>query len=919
MRKFTQMLNKKVLIRVAFVLVMLVWPILLNSAFALSVMSMAGLYATMALGLGLLLGQAGQISLGHAAFFGIGAYTSAILTTKLNVPPILAIVVGAALAGLFAYIVGRPILRLKSYFLALATMGLGEIFVVFARESKSLTGGQVGIVGIPYFQIGSFAFDDYQKQYYLVWGLVLILLFLTERILASRVGRALRALAVSDVAASTLGIHTADWKLRTFVLSAMYAGIGGGLYAFIMSAINYSNFSSAISMIVMIMVIVGGSSSLFGAVVGAVLMTWLGHAFSGYQEYSGSLYALVLILLLLFLPGGLVMGIQSRYIEELRRAVQSFSGGLLARLQLLPSKDSLPLRESLTSAQNTARTTPEIEEHSSATERWQLGGGKTGETSPVTNGEPLLRLEGVSVSFGGVQAVDQVSMTLQEGVISALIGPNGAGKTTLFNIISGLQKPTAGRVWFMGREITNYKAADIARLGIARTFQNLRLFGNMTVLENVMVGRHRHEKAGFITAALGLQAREEQVSRRRSMEALALVSLEHLADWPVMSLPYGQQRLVEIARALATEPRLLFLDEPAAGMNTSEKVQLMEKVQLIRKAGVTVLLVEHDMDLVMGISDSITVLNFGKLIAEGAPKEVQAHPEVIEAYVGVKHGEKRTAADEAAAAAYSRAIREGEDKPLLEVQNLCTNYGSISAIRDVSIQVYPGEIVAVLGSNGAGKTTLLRTISGLLRPRSGKVMYENRDIVNRPPQKISALGIGHVPEGRHIFPSLSVYDNLLLGACRRHDKKEIHKDCEFVYNLFPVLAERSTQIAGTLSGGQQQMLAIGRALMGKPSLLILDEPSMGLAPLVVELIFETLVKLNQQGLTMVIVEQNAEMLLSIAHHAFVLQTGRVALSGRAEDLVRDERVRALYLGHGQEEQEQPQTEGDQDAGRVASL
>ena len=903
------------MLKFAVVIVMLAWPILVNSDYVLSLMVMAGLYATLSLGLGLVLGQAGQISLGNAAFFGIGAYTSAILTTKLHVPALLALVAGAILAGIVAYIVGRPILRLKHYFLALATLGLGEIFVVFARETRWLTGGQMGIVGISWFDIGGFTFDNYLKQYYLVWGLVMLLLYLTAKALASRVGRALRALSVSEVAASTLGIYTAKWKLQAFVLSAVYAGLGGGLYAFIMSAITFTNFEATLSLMVLIMVIVGGSSSLYGAVFGAILMTWLGQAFSSYQEYSGSIYALVLILLILFLPNGLIAGSNSKYFEKLRGYFQQFGEWTSVRLRILPVKDTLSSVESSTPTLNTSSTAHQMVGNSAATVRWQLGANDKARETVIPNGETLLRTEEINLFFGGLQALNKVSMTLQEGDISALIGPNGAGKTTLFNIISGLQRPSSGRVWFMGRDITNLSAPDIARLGIARTFQNLRLFSNMTVLENVMVGRHRHEKASFITAALGLQAKEELESRSRSLEALALVGLEHLAERPVTSLPYGQQRLVEIARALATEPRLLLLDEPAAGMNASEKAQLMEKVTWICKAGVTVLLVEHDMNLVMGISDRITVLNFGKLIAEGGPKEVQEHPEVIEAYVGVKRGGLQATSGEAVqAATKSRALSEGGDKALLDVQSISTYYGSIRAVKDVSIQVYPGEILAILGSNGAGKTTLLRTISSLLRARSGKVMYENCNITNLPPQKISALGIGHVPEGRHIFHTLSVYDNLQIGACRRHNKTEIRNDVDFVYELFPVLAERKNQIAGTLSGGQQQMLAIGRALMGKPQLLLLDEPSMGLAPLVVELIFETLVKLNQKGLTLVVVEQNAEMLLSIAHHTVVLQTGRVALSGRAVDLARDERVRALYLGHGQEELDPG---GDEEAVRVA--
>jgi ABC-type branched-subunit amino acid transport system ATPase component len=438
------------------------------------------------------------------------------------------------------------------------------------------------------------------------------------------------------------------------------------------------------------------------------------------------------------------------------------------------------------------------------------------------------------------------------------------------------------------------KDVNIASLGIARTFQNLRIFNNMTVLENVMTGRHRHEKAGYITAALGLRRGEEKESREKSMEILEFVGLTQFADWPVTSLPYGQQRLVEIARALATEPELLLLDEPAAGMNSSEREILVQKIIEIAKTGINILIVEHDVDLIMDISDKVYVLDFGKLIASGLPEEVQHDNSVIEAYIGVKDKSswEKLGADD------TNRVDAIDSAPVLSIEKVSTYYGSIGAVRDVSLDVYPGEILTILGSNGAGKTTLLRTISGALKPRSGKISFMGDDITGKRMKTISRKGIGHVPEGRLIFPTLSVIDNLRLGAAsHKISKEDVNKEMQFVYELFPVLDERRKQIAGTLSGGQQQMLAIGRALMGKPQLLLLDEPSMGLAPQVVDQIFETLIKLNrEQGLTIVIVEQNAETVLSFADNAVILHTGEVALNGPAKDVAKDERVQSLYLG-----------------------
>ena len=480
------------------------------------------------------------------------------------------------------------------------------------------------------------------------------------------------------------------------------------------------------------------------------------------------------------------------------------------------------------------------------------------------------------------------------GGIVALIGPNGAGKTTFFNAIIRLQKLTAGTVRFAGRDVTHLATADTARLGTARTFQNLRIYPNMTVIENVLVGCHRHERSGLWAGGFGLphQRREEKRSRERAEQALASVGLDTLAHLPAASLPYGSQRLVEIARALASEPRLLLLDEPAAGMNASERADLIQRIRNINASGVTVLLVEHDIELVMGISEKVFVLDYGRLIAQGRPEDVQKDQGVIEAYLGVKR--KRVDLCQ------TRELASGacpEPENLLTIAGLTTAYGAIEALHGVSLVVPKGEVVAVLGANGAGKTTLLHTVSGLLRARAGHTTYQGVDITRLAPDKIAARGLCQAPEGRRLFRELSVQDNLVVGSSGRKDwRGKLDDDIAYVYELFPILGERRKQPAGTLSGGEQQMLAIGRALVGRPQLLLLDEPSMGLAPLLVERIFEALAELNKDGLTMLMVEQSAQMALSLAHRGVVLQTGSVVVTGLAEELKSDDRVRASYLG-----------------------
>ena len=501
----------------------------------------------------------------------------------------------------------------------------------------------------------------------------------------------------------------------------------------------------------------------------------------------------------------------------------------------------------------------------------------------------MLRVRDMTVRFGGIVALDGISLDLNRGEILGLIGPNGAGKTTFFNCISGVIHPDRGSIFFEGHSLVYAPPHVRARFGIARTFQNLQLWGSMTVEENLVVPMDALGRRNTFSDALYLpfSTYAERASRERARAILHVLELDRHARTLAADLPAGIQRRVEIARALAMRPRLLLLDEPAAGLDAQETARLAELLHAVRQRfHVSMLLVDHDMSLVLRVCDYVYVLDFGKLLARGQPSAIRSDPKVIAAYLG-EESKQSTGETTTVVAAPKQAA------PLLEVKQVAAGYGGLEVIRDVSLQVRPGEVVACIGANGAGKTTTLRAISGMIHPRRGRVMFAGIEVTGRTAERISKLGLIHIPEGRGLFPRLTVEDTLRLVSNTAGHEVDITP----AFQLFPKLRERRRQLVGTLSGGEQQMVAMARAILSRPRLVMIDEMSQGLAPSVVRQLFEIIRVFRDEGIAVLLVEQFVESALDVADRAYVFEHGSIVLSGAAVDLRSDRKlVAGSYLG-----------------------
>jgi len=799
-------------------------------------------FAIACMALNILVGTTGLVSFGHGTWFGIAAYAAGLM--QRNWFPgqfVLPILLAIALVALIAFAFGALILRRRGVYFSLLTLALAAMTYSVAFRWTSVTGGEDGLGGITRPLFLGLDFEAARSFYMLVAAIGFGVVYALWRFQRSPVGTVLVAIRENEQRARFLGYATTRYKLVAFTVSAALTGLAGTLLLFNNRMTSADPISVAFSGELLAMVVIGGMRSFLGPALGALFFVVFRDYLSSATENWLFWFGLLFVAFIVFSPDGLV-GVGQRLLKPFRRkraedaAMSARKAGAVELPAFMKPSDA--------------------------------GDGT------------ILTASGLAKSFGGIKAVENVDLAMRDRRLHALIGPNGAGKTTAFNLISGMFTPDRGSVRLREHDVAGLSPDAITRAGIGRAFQITNLFPALCVAENVRlaVQARAPERFGFWRTAVGL----EQVNDE-TRQVIATMGLSGIERAEAGSLSYGGQRLLDMSLALATSPRVLLLDEPLAGLAAAERERVGNLIKSI-STDLPVLLVEHDIDRVFAIADHVTVMNEGSVLVDGTVEDARSSAKVQEIYIG---------SGAHALAAKPRESAAG-DAVLLGLKGVDTFYGKSHILRDVSFDVHDNEIVALLGRNGAGKSTLLKTITGIAPPADGSIRLAGAEIARQAPAAIARAGVAYVPQGRGLFAGMSVKDNMELGRLRRLTGNGTHWDDEKIFSFFPRIRERWNSPADYLSGGEQQMVAVARALSGDTRVLLLDEPFEGLAPAVVEELFEAFDRLRRE-IAIVIVDHHLDLALALSDRTVVLERGQVTHVGPSRALSQDLVLRRQVL------------------------
>jgi ABC-type branched-subunit amino acid transport system ATPase component/ABC-type branched-subunit amino acid transport system permease subunit len=804
------------------------------------------LFAMAGLGFNLLLGYTGLVSFGHGAFFGLAAYSAALLQIHVtNGGVVIPVLFGTLVAALCGLVIGFLILRRRGVYFSLLTLAFTAMIFYIVFRWTSFTGGENGLGGIKRGPLLGVDLDNQNIFYVAVSIIVLLVAGLMWRIVNSPFGRVLIAIRENEQRARFAGFPIQRYKLLGFIVSAAAVGLAGTLFALLKYFISADLVHVTFSGEILAMTVIGGRRHFLGPALGASFFILFRELLTGHTASWQLWFGLLFMGFVLFSPDGL-MGLGERMLAPFRKR-QEEAAAMAARVRPNPAAE-IPdfLRDPAAVRSGTAIEAREI-----------------------------------SKRFGGFVAVDRVSLDLPPRGIHALIGPNGAGKTTFFNVLTGLFPPDGGAILYAGRNVAGLPADALAAFGLARSFQITNIFQAISVGENLRLAVQARDNGRFSLLKRATSLAEVNAQTDALIQFLGLKGLEEMR---ASSLSYGGQRLLEIGLALAVRPRVLMLDEPLVGLASAERERIVELIKRLSKH-MTVLVIEHDIDRVFAFAEDITVMHNGAILAAGKPAEVRAHPQVQSVYLG-------TGRRVSAARAPSNTTAAAE--ALLKLDAVNAFYGASHILHDVTLELRAGELVALLGRNGAGKSSTVKAIMGLNPPRTGRVRYLGRDIAGAPPEDIARAGIGFVPQGRRLFPALTVAQNMEMGRLKRTGGEGVRWSEERVFALFPRLAQRLNAKADTLSGGEQQMVAIARALVGNTRVLLMDEPFEGLSPAMADEVF-CAIDAVRRDISILLIEHDLDLALALADRVYVLDRGRITYEGPAAPLHADLNLRRKIL------------------------